>query len=582
MPMHASCSHAAASSALHALKPLEISALQWMFSKYAASDGKRQTLTVNGTLALLHFVRWSWQKGRLDRKISTLLQTCDVNQGLEGRFGPDVLAWLLRSLGRVHIERVALLHTAEKVLHDRMWDAATRAGRKPAICHAASAALGSVAPVAILPVAHKQPWRYFSAFRCSGHGRSSCYGWRTNSPEELAKYYRARGDEEAAKRALAAGPACAAENSTQVCMTFKPSVYGRELRGLRLHGGRTFVDGSEGPLLAFDWDGEQLMHNLAILQQPNDEWIALGGLEGFVSNRTCRFGSGPTHRSRERCLQLSEPVELLANQSARRTKAKGGGGRRAAADASGIRLLRGVGWRYDRSRWSEPRIVVRGNDPKGCVDRRPPFTGWPTLEACEFDGRLSLVNVAAGCFRLYARANVGYGLVAGGRSVQTTKSCAPDLRRGSWERWQPIRLAGVNVTELDLYFFAVQDNPSDKATLLALMPVSEPPWACIAIAFSRDGVSWSRPVNLRDSRVAFKKHESYAQHDALSGGFSVRAEDHPVANIVHDPAVEDGYLVYIHHHVKGVSYRPVHSHVAGYSVDGPLLRRLTAEGLASL
>ena len=120
---------------------------------------------------------------------------------------------------------------------------------------------------------------------------------------------------------------------------------------------------------------------------------------------------------------------------------------------------------------------------------------------------------------------------------------------GSWERWQPIRLAGVNITELDLYFFAVQDNPSDKATLLALMPVSEPPWACIAAAYSRDGVTFSTPINIHLSRVGFRKHVAKTARDKFKQSFSARAEDHPVANVVPDPTDEDGnhYLLYIHH-----------------------------------
>ena len=94
-------------------------------------------------------------------------------------------------------------------------------------------------------------------------------------------------------------------------MTYKPSVYGRHLRGLRLHHGREFVNGSEGPLIEFNWDGEQLVHNIALLQGPGDRWTAMGGLEGFVTNRTCKRQL----HSRGRCLQLSRRLELAGGNA---------------------------------------------------------------------------------------------------------------------------------------------------------------------------------------------------------------------------------------------------------------------------
>ena len=303
-----------------------------------------------------------------------------------------------------------------------------------------------------------------------------------------------------------------------------------------------------------------------------------------MSNRTCRKRY---RRGRSHCLQLAERKELKVSQPTRRKAGEARKvGRNLLPGISGIRLMRGFGWRYQPGRWHAPRLVMRGDDPPGCSDRRAPFTGWPTLQACEFDGRLSLVKIPASSegrgsfYRLYARANLGYGLTAGGRFVQTTFSRS--LEQGSWARWQPIRLQHVNNSAVDLYFFAVQVNPSDNKTLLSLMPVSEPPWACVAVAFSRDGVAFSKPVNLLDSRVAFKSHESYAAHDPLAGGFSARAEDHPVANVVRDPSTSGSFLLYVHHNVKGFSYRPVFSYVAAYNVSERLLSSLTAEGLASL
>ena len=583
--MAVGCSELSTAAVETLLKPIESAAARWLFQQFAeqprsAITGGDQRLSINGTLQLVHYLRWSWQKSRADQKVLTLLHGCTVEPGLRDTYSFAALSWLLRKLGQPMVERAVLLHTSEKLLHDRMWESVKRDKRTAAVCH--SPALAKT-PATILPITSQRPWRYFSAFRCSGRSRSSCYGWWQNSPQFLAEQARLRGQHELSREWLQraaddAGHPCARESATQICMTYKPSVYGRHLKGFRLHGGRTYVNGSEGPLIEFDWEGEHLVHNLAVLQEASDEWVVMGGLQGFVTNRTCR-----RRHQRAKCLMLADRQELSANQTARRSK----GNRRARATkvlpgVAGIRLMRGVGWRHNRSKWSEPRIVMRGDDPPGCVDRRPPFTGFPSLKACEFDGRLSLVRQDNGVFRLYARANIAYGVLSGGRFVQTASS--PTLE-GGWSNWETIRLHGIPPNpNVDLYFFAVQTNPIDATTLLALMPVSEPPWACIAIAFSRDGVAFSKPRNLRDSRVAFKRHESYAEQDRLAGRFSVRAEDHPVANIVPDPSESErgAYLLYIHHHVKGVTYRPAQPYVAAYSVPGTLLRRLTSEALASL
>ena len=62
---------------------------------------------------------------------------------------------------------------------------------------------------------------------------------------------------------------------------------------------------------------------------------------------------------------------------------------------------------------------------RACVDRRPithcGLTNYPFLHACEFDGRLSVARLG-GAYFLYARSNLRYGAVAGGRSVQVTRS----------------------------------------------------------------------------------------------------------------------------------------------------------------
>ena len=212
--------------------------------------------------------------------------------------------------------------------------------------------------------------------------------------------------------------------------------------------------------------------------------VVAGGMESFETNVTCR----KKHRfSRSRCLVQVERTDDLLPVGPR-TQATG-----PLAAVEGMRITTGVGWAWSLSAWDAPRISLRGSDPPGCVDRRPEFTGYPWRTACEFDGRFSLVRAPTdGSFRLYARSNLKYGALTGGRNVQTTRTHA--LSNGTWERWTPVQLLGVNPSTLDLYFFAVQINPVHPSTFMALMPVAEPPWACIAVAFSLDGVRFSRPL----------------------------------------------------------------------------------------
>ena len=224
---------------------------------------------------------------------------------------------------------------------------------------------------------------------------------------------------------------------------------------------------------------------------------------------------------------------------------------------------------------------MRGFDPPGCVDHRPEYTGYPHLNACEFDGRLSLVQMPSDqSFRLYARANLRYAALAGGRNVQTTQSSS--LLSG-WAPWQSVRLLGVDANWVDIYFFAVQVNPVAPTTLMALMPISEPPWACVALAFSRDGVTFSTPINLRWSRVGYRRHGSIG-YSTISG-FSARSEDQPVANMVFDPLSWRGreqLLLYVHHAVGGTTYRDATPHVAAYRVPARSLRQWTRKGLMAV
>ena len=105
------------------------------------------------------------------------------------------------------------------------------------------------------------------------------------------------------------------------------------------------------------------------------------------------------------------------------------------------------------------------------------------------------------------------------------------------------RLSGLGAPEIDgyepssgdLYFFAVQRNPVHAASLLALFPLSQPPAACLGVAFSIDGVRWARVAKLRDCAAAPEG----------------RSTDHPVAG----GAIARGGAVhlYIQHAVPGIA-----------------------------
>ena len=64
-------------------------------------------------------------------------------------------------------------------------------------------------------------------------------------------------------------------------------------------------------------------------------------------------------------------------------------------------------------------------------------------------------------------------------------------------------IKGLPAETVDIYFFLVQANPVKRGSLLALFPVSQPPNACVAMAFSsnRDGVNFSQPVNLVSAKL---------------------------------------------------------------------------------
>ena len=256
---------------------------------------------------------------------------------------------------------------------------------------------------------------------------------------------------------------------------------------------------------------------------------------------------------------------------------------------SGIRMARGRHWPpWSKAGWqwkTNPSLIITPESPGGCVDFRlgriPPdlLLAWQLGNAtlapplCEFDGRLSIVKHRK-AFRLYARTNLLEGATFGGRFVQTTSS--PDGET-NWTRWQPIRIHALPAGSADIYFFHAQPNPIDGGkTMLALFPISQPPHACIGLAFSRDGVSFSAPFNLQVAPLVWR-----SAHPDGTGPIEWRNVDHPVAGAVlrrrdKRPGGDEIWF-YIHHGVLGTSMLPISdSHVALYRLQVKELRRMMA------
>ena len=258
------------------------------------------------------------------------------------------------------------------------------------------------------------------------------------------------------------------------------------------------------------------------------------------------------------------------------------GGRSPSRQREGIRVTSGTGWPWRKKRYSAPTIALTGYAPTRCLDRRPSRMHLrkevDQAAACEFDGRLSLVQ-HQGTFRLFARANLHEGAMSGGRYVQTTSTT--DVAR--WvEPWQPICIRGLRPGTADLYFFAAQTNPIEPSSLLALFPLSHPPHACIGLSFSRDGIEWSRPLVLLRSHLGWR-----IQTADGTGQIEWRAEDHPVAGLflasVNGTQEKEAWI-YVQHAVHGMSMRKAltRPHVARYRLSGARLLNLTVTALRSL
>lgn len=294
-------------------------------------------------------------------------------------------------------------------------------------------------------------------------------------------------------------------------------------RGVNMHQTLTFVsrDGlyfRKAPNL--DASSSPMAHNLAILGDQN-EYVLIGGMQDW--NMPALWDRWLTTSSQwHSSWMLPTPQEN---------------------PASGIHMWRGSGWppAAGERNWSLPKIVIHGSRPSNCIDRRPSRTG---NLGCEFDGRLSLVRLRRPGlpFRLYSRANLREHSPVGGRAVQT--SISHDLH--TWSSWQPVRLARLPADTVDIYFFLVQRNPVDpEGSLLALFPVSQPPNACIAVAFSAatDGVNFSQPVNLLNVKLGWRTADEHGR-----GPVEWRATAHPSAGVF---LRAESVYIYVHHAVVG-------------------------------
>ena len=365
---------------------------------------------------------------------------------------------------------------------------------------------------------------------------------------------------------------CGSITAPRVCLVFK-TLFAKSavLKGITSTDGHNFSGAREFLRLPGQWREHMFTHNLAIMRLENDTFAMMGGMQGFITDPVCREEALRRRRgakaSRQRCLVVDKREELLAITS--NTSAMTSSAKVPTHPATGIRLSRGRGLPWSQETWSMPKTVITGTRPSHCVDRRPAFTGFPRLEACEFDGRLALAHLK-GRYFLYARANLKVGALAGGRFVQVTHS--EHLEHG-WVPWQRVQIAGIDSSRVDIYFFAVQSSPvtlfSQSATVLAIFPLTEPPWACIAMAASQDGLHFTHPINLQPSGFGVREHKDvHWQGKKQSLGLEWRGEDHPAMGIVRSPEDPERLLVYIHHAVAGTTIRlNATPHVRVYSIS---------------
>lgn len=158
-----------------------------------------------------------------------------------------------------------------------------------------------------------------------------------------------------------------------------------------------------------------------------------------------------------------------------------------------------------------PQRVLTGKHP-GCVERRLGFGG-----VCEFDGKFSVVQFKGRTW-LYARANtVTYH---GGRHVQVasvpsssssaSSSASAAYDESKWSDFSLLHVDGVasGVASNNIYFFVA--NAWNATHLVGTYPaVLADGRSGVFASYSSDGVRWSRPETVVDSRAFGQRVEKF-------------------------------------------------------------------------
>ena len=174
-----------------------------------------------------------------------------------------------------------------------------------------------------------------------------------------------------------------------------------------------------------------------------------------------------------------------------------------------------------------------------------------TRAGCVYDGRVSLVHFR-GRYLLYVRLNP---VAIGQRFVQLTLSATP-CEHGelpeAWLPFRPIRVAGYEPADGNMYFFAVCVNPLRPDSLLALTPLVHDGAACVAVSLSRNGVHWSAlqplvacstDMERRDAAYLLERWKDKATYRGH------RSTSQPAANVL---IWEDQVLLFVHEQVPGI------------------------------
>ena len=116
----------------------------------------------------------------------------------------------------------------------------------------------------------------------------------------------------------------------------------------------------------------------------------------------------------------------------------------------------------------------------------------------------------------------------------------------TWSDFRLVEINGYRPSEADLYFFLVQSNPIHRGSLLAMFPLVHRFRACVGIALSLDGISWSRVTPLIDCAVQGER----AVDHPVAGGAVYSKHDGVASNATGGGNVS----FYIQHRVPGISH----------------------------